>query len=328
MITQTDALAAAIERAHRSATSTLEQGRVATYIPELSKASPSRLGVVVITHDGNEYTCGDVGAPFTLQSVSKVISLTVALARFGPDAVFERVGMEPTGEPFNSLINVEEAESKPLNPMINSGAIAVCSLLVERLGKEAAWESVSGLTAALCSPERVTLSESVYMSERQTAHRNRALAYLLRELGIVKGSPDEAIDMYLRQCSLEVSCRGLAMMALRYADPASIAVTLGVPVQVIRTVNTFLVTCGMYNASGEFAIKAGIPAKSGVSGAIMALVPGHMGIGLIGPSLDKRGNSVGGVHFLHRLSEELGLSIFVARQDHHARLEEVTSPMK
>ncbi len=305
-----DPLIGALQRAFEHGKAAVHRGQVATYIPQLSTAQQSRLGLVVITRDGGVLKQGETESPFTLQSVTKVISLTLALARLGPDAVFARVGMEPTGDPFNSLVDVEEASAKPLNPMINSGAIAVCSLLVECLGTDAAWNGLYGLAQSLCHPEPLSVDHEVFESERATGHRNRALSYLLKELGIVQGRPDEALELYYRMCSLTTTCKGLAHMAYHFARPDRLVSDLSIPSEVVRTVNTFLVTCGMYNASGEFAIKAGIPAKSGVSGAIMAHVPGRMGIGVIGPSLDERGNSIGGFNALILLSQELNLSIF------------------
>lgn len=305
-----EALREALFQAYEAARGVVHQGKVATYIPELARANPARLGAAVVTPAGSLIEVGETHPPFTLQSVAKVLSLALALAHCGPDAVFARVGMEPTGEPFNSLVNVETAEAKPLNPMINSGALAVCALLVEAMGHDAAWDALLALARELCRPEPVSFSERVYASEKETAYRNRALAYLLKELGIIRGAPEEALELYVRICALEVTCAGLARMAFRFAHPLSISQATGIPAEVIRIVNTFLVTCGMYNASGEFAIKAGIPAKSGVSGAIMAVVPGRMGIGVIGPALDRRGNSIGGTHLLTALSHRLELSIF------------------
>jgi len=303
-------LKAALTEALEIGRAATKRGRVVTYIPELASANPERLGVAIALPSGERIVAGDVDPPFTLQSVAKTLSLTLALALFGEDAVFERVGMEPTGDPFNTLISLEEAESKPLNPMINAGAIAVCSLLVDELGPEEAWERIFKAASELCAPEPVRLDQKALASERSTAHRNRALAHLLKELKLMRGEPEVALELYLSLCSLEVSCTGLAQMALFYAHPAALAKAVGVPADVVRTVNTFLVTCGMYNASGEFAIRVGIPAKSGVSGAIMAVVPGSMGIGVIGPALDPRGNSVGGVELLTSLSRRLSLSIF------------------
>ena len=297
----------ALEEAWEQAQTVLSQGRVATYIPELAKADPSRLGVVIYSRGGTRVAAGDTATPFTLQSVAKVISLTLALWRFGPESVFDRVGMEPTGEPFNSLARLERAkEAGPLNPMINSGAIAVCGLLLENMGYAAAWRELTDLAGRMCAPGFFGVNEAVYGSEKATAHRNRAMAHLLRDLGILRVSVEETVDLYTKLCALEVNCDGLAHMGLVFAR----LVGLSIPDHVLRIVNAFLVTCGMYDRSGEFAVRVGIPAKSGVSGAVMACVPGRMGIGVVGPAPEKKGNSVGGLAVLEHLSVILDLSMF------------------
>ncbi|MGI6081723.1 MAG: glutaminase A [Limnochordia bacterium] len=297
----------ALEEAWRRAQTVLDLGRVATYIPELAKADPSRLGVVVYSGSATRAAVGDTATPFTLQSVAKVIALTLALWRLGPEPVLDRVGMEPTGEPFNSLAKLESTgESGPLNPMINSGAIAVCGLLVENMGYAAAWRELTYLAGRMCAPGFFGINEAVYRSEEATAHRNRAMAHLLRDLDILRVSAEETVDLYIRLCALEVNCDGLAHMGLVFAR----LVPLGISDHILRIVNAFLVTCGMYDRSGEFAVRVGIPAKSGVSGAIMACVPGRMGIGLVGPALESKGNSVGGLALLGHLSAGLGLSMF------------------
>lgn len=304
-------LGLALEQAWERARTVLDKGTVASYIPELAKANAFRLGAVVLTREDARFEVGDTHTPFTLQSVAKVIALTLAISRFGPDVVFERVGMEPTGDPFNSLVKLEAAEqAKPLNPMINAGAISVCGLLAEKMGFKQAWQELEALAATMCQSGLLGVNELVYRSELQTAHRNRALAHLLRGLDILKVSPEEVVDLYVKLCALEVNCYGLARMGLFLTHSVNPTFLVNVPTMVLRIVNTFLVTCGMYDGSGEFAIRVGIPAKSGVSGAIMALVPGYMGIGIIGPALDAKGNSVGGVALLAHLSEGLDLSMF------------------
>lgn len=300
-------LSFALGQAFEQAQAVLGQGRVATYIPELAKADPLRLGAVIYSREGARVAVGDTATPFTLQSVAKVIALTLALWHLGPETVFERVGMEPTGDPFNSLVKLESAtESRPLNPMINSGAIAVCGLLIERIGCARAWQDLAQLATEMCAPGFFGVNEAVYRSERETAHRNRAMSHLLRELDILRVSAEDAVDLYIRLCALEVNCDGLAHMGLVLTH----VLPVSIPPLVLRIVNTFLVTCGMYDRSGEFAIRVGIPAKSGVSGAIMACVPRRMGIGLIGPALDAKGNSAGGFALLEHLSAALDLSMF------------------
>lgn len=283
-------------------------GEVATYIPELRKGNPDYLGLSVFGGEGI-IQAGDVHVPFTLQSISKVITLMIALRDRGTSAVFSRVGQEPTGDPFNSIVKLETLEQRPLNPMINAGAIAVCSLITgnsvgERFAKIA--ELISTVTG---NPAR--LNHQVYQSEMATGHRNRALAYFMKDTGVLEGDVEEVLDLYFRQCSIEVSCEDLAKMGLFLANKG--ALPNGhhlIPASIARTVTTFMVTCGMYNASGEFAIQVGIPAKSGVAGGILAAVPGQLGIGVFGPALDKKGNSIAGVRMLMDLSRELELSIF------------------
>lgn len=306
--------AAELERAMEEGLATarrgLPAGRVATYIPELTNADPMAVGVAVALPDGTEWACGQTEQPFTLQSIAKVLALTVGLHRFGPEQVFARVGMEPTGEPFNSIVKLEEsAPDRPLNPMVNGGAIAICALLCEGMGADAAFTSVTDLATAMCHPHGVRLNERVFHSERETGHRNRALAYLLRELGMMHSDPEPVLDVYFRLCSLEVTCAGLAQLALAYAH-APKGRSVGISKAVIRTVNALLVTSGMYNGSGAFAVQVGLPAKSGVSGGIMAVVPNRMGIATYGPALDEKGNSVAGVRLLAAMSRRLDLSMF------------------
>jgi len=191
--------------------------------------------------------------------------------------------------------------------MINAGAVAVCGLLVEQLGPGSFGELVELVRAAAQSGS-VDVDEEVYLAEKETGHRNRALAYFLKDLGVLRAGVEETLDYYFRQCALRVTCVDLARMGLFLAAPP------GSPAPVcrelIRMVNAFMVTCGMYNGSGEFAVRAGIPAKSGVSGAVMAVVPGRLGVGVYGPALESRGNSVGGVELLVALSRRLDWSVF------------------
>lgn len=303
-----DRLRSALEQALAEGRRHVNRGKVAAYIPPLARADPDALGAAIALPGGEVVAAGDCRHPFTLQSVSKVFSLLLALERLGPGAVFSRVGMEPTGDPFNSVLRLELAESpRPLNPMINAGAVAVCGLLVEQLGPGSFGELVELVRAAAQSGS-VDVDEEVYLAEKETGHRNRALAYFLKDLGVLRAGVEETLDYYFRQCALRVTCVDLARMGLFLAAPP------GSPAPVcrelIRMVNAFMVTCGMYNGSGEFAVRAGIPAKSGVSGAVMAVVPGRLGVGVYGPALESRGNSVGGVELLVALSRRLDWSVF------------------
>lgn len=290
----------------------VDKGRVANYIPALAKANPSDLGVCVIDIDNNIYTAGEYQKNFTIQSISKTIVLMLAIMDNGEKEVFKKVGLEPTGDAFNSIYKLEMEEmAKPLNPMINAGAIAVSSMIKGKNFKEKV-DRVLSLFRKISCNNNIMINEEVYLSERKTGNKNRAMGYLLKDMGIVDGEVEEALDVYFKQCSIEMNCIDIANMGLFLANDGIVPKTGEVVVDkhISRIIKTFMVTCGMYNSSGEFAIKVGVPAKSGVGGGIMAAVPHRMGIGIYGPALDKRGNSVAGLKVLESMSKELDLSIF------------------
>ncbi|HKM43615.1 MAG TPA: glutaminase A [Limnochordia bacterium] len=285
-----------------------ERGQVASYIPELKKADPNVAGVALVTSQGL-FEAGDTSVDFTLQSISKVISLLVALEHRGVESVFAKVGSEPTGDSFNSIVKLETSEQKPLNPMINAGAIAVCSLIPGKSVEER-FALISDLIEKILA-RPIEIDESVYRSEKETGHRNRALAYFLKDINGLEGDVEEALDLYFRQCSILVNCGDLARIGMFLATKGiNEAGSPIVSANAVRLVSTFMVTCGMYNGSGEFAIQVGIPAKSGVAGGILGAVPGRFGVATYGPALDRKGNSVVGISMLRRLSEVLDFSIF------------------
>jgi glutaminase len=287
-------------------------GEVASYIPELKKANPDSLGIAVMDLEGNLFKAGDYDAKFTMQSVSKPITLIQALLDCGQEVVFDKVGMEPTGDPFNSMRKLETINpSKPLNPMINAGAIVVTSL-IKGADNHEKFERILNLFRKLSNNPNLQINEAVYLSEKKTGDRNRSMGYFLRDVGVLKGDVEEILDLYFRQCSIEVTCVDIANIAAFLANQGVLLSTGEqlVPKYVTQIVKTFMVTCGMYDESGEYAINVGVPSKSGVGGGIMAAVPNRMGIGVYGPSLDKKGNSVAGVKVLKDLSRELSLSIF------------------
>lgn len=288
------------------------QGRVATYIPELAHSNPHHLGVTVTFLDGTSISAGDAGVPFTLQSISKLFSLIIAIEDCGFDSVFSRVGKEPTGDPFNSIVKLETIKPhKPLNPMINAGAIAVCSL-IKGNGVDEKLQRILQLLQKLSNCPSLRVNEDVYLSEKRSADRNRALAYFMRDSGIIEGEVEEVLDLYFRHCAIELTTKELSRIAAVFATDGRDLQTGEqiIPTQIARVCKTFMVTCGMYNASGEFAIDAGIPAKSGVSGGILSAVPHKLGIGVYGPALDEKGNSMAGVKLLERLAQMWQLSIF------------------
>jgi glutaminase len=262
--------------------------------------------------DGQRWSSGDFDKPFTMQSISKVPALMLAIMDNGEQKVFNKVGMEPTGDPFNSIIKLEIMKSsKPLNPMINAGAIAVDSMIAgscvqDRLNR------LIDFIRRLCHNDSIWFNHDVYISESNTGYRNRALANFMKDTDIIEGDVDEVLDLYFKQCSIEVTAVDIAMLGAVLAGDGISPVTgeVLVPRAIARLVKTFMVTCGMYDASGEFAVRVGLPAKSGVGGGILAAVPGKMGIGVYGPALDAKGNSAGGIKVLQHISKSLDLSIF------------------
>lgn len=297
-----------LEETVREYSNQAERGQVATYIPELAKSDSSLTGIAMMTSRGL-FEAGDSRHLFTLQSISKIISLLVALEQRGVEAVFSKVGSEPTGDSFNSIVKLETSEQKPLNPMINAGAIAVCSL-IPGSSVEERFQQITNLLQEILGRE-VQIDQAVYESEKETGHRNRALAYFLKDVNSLEGDVEEVLDLYFRQCSILVDCRDLARIGMFLATKGiNEAGTPLISPQAVRLATTFMVTCGMYNASGEFAIQVGIPAKSGVSGGILATVPSRCGVATFGPALDQKGNSVVGVSMLRHLSSILDFSIF------------------
>lgn len=289
-----------------------KDGKVANYIPELGKANPNDLSIAINYPDGRCISAGDIDKKFTLQSISKVISLAFVLMDRGFRYVFERVGMEPTGDPFNSIAKLETmAVAKPLNPMINAGALVVTHMIKgdsveERLNR------LVGFIRDLARDSNVGYNEKVARSEFETADLNRALCYFLKQHHIITEDIEPLLDLYTKQCAIQMNGLDLSRIGMIFAmdgvDPHSGRRII--PDDVARICKTFMVTCGMYNASGEFAIKIGIPAKSGVSGGIMGAVPGKFGIGIFGPALDEKGNSIAGMKLLELLSKNYRLSMF------------------
>lgn len=289
-----------------------KNGKVADYIPELGKANPNDLSIAIHYPDGKCVSAGDIDKKITLQSISKVISLAHVLMERGSRYVFERVGMEPTGDPFNSIVKLETMDvAKPLNPMINAGALVVTHMIKGKSVEER-FNRLLGFIRELAGDSAIGYCEKTARSEFESADLNRALCYFLKQNNIITEDVDTLIDLYSKQCAVEMDCLDLARIGMIFAmdgvDPMNEKRIM--PVDVARICKTFMVTCGMYNASGEFAIKIGIPAKSGVSGGIMGAVPGKFGIGIFGPALDEKGNSVAGIKLLELLSKNYQLSMF------------------
>ncbi|RKN77165.1 glutaminase A [Paenibacillus ginsengarvi] len=288
------------------------EGRVASYIPELAHANPQTLGITLHHKSGSFTSAGESDTPFTLQSISKVFTLLLALMDRGEQAVFEKVGMEPTGDVFNSMLKLELVQpGKPFNPLINAGAIVISSLIGGDT-PELKSQRILRFIRDLAGDDSPSFNESVYRSEAATANRNRSLAYFLKDNKVLDQDVEPTLEVYFKQCAIEVTCAHVARMGLILANDGSDPLSGReiVPKRYVRIAKSFMVTCGMYNASGEFAIQVGIPAKSGVAGGILALVPGELGIGIIGPALNDKGNSTAGVQLLKQLSEHYDWSMF------------------
>lgn len=281
-------------------------GHVATYIPELAKADPAAFGIVVATVDGQVYEVGDARALFTIQSVSKPLVYGVALEDSGPERVARAIGVEPSGDAFNS-ISLEPGTGRPRNPMINAGAIATAGL-VGGATRAARLQRVLGALSAYAG-RPLDIDEAVFESERSTGHRNRAIGHMLRNYDVLVNDPEPALELYFKQCSVRVNCHDLALMAATLANGGVQPVTgqRAVRSELVGPLLSVMTTCGMYDFSGEWVYRVGMPAKSGVGGGIMAVLPGQLGIGVFSPALDERGNSVRGVQVCEALSRELGL---------------------
>jgi glutaminase len=275
---------------------------------------PNQLGIALVELDGDEHTVGDVEVPFPIQSISKVFSLVLAMQKaVAGDGVrrelWERVGREPSGDPFNSLVQLERERGIPRNPMINAGALVVDDVLLDHCDDPAA--ECQALLSELAGSE-VGIDETVRSSEADSSHRNRAMANLMKSFGNLNNTVDDVLDSYTKQCSFTMTTRQLARAARFLAndgvDPASGREIL--PSKLARRVAAIMLTCGTYDAAGEFAFNVGLPCKSGVAGGIVGVVPDRMGVCVWSPPLDEQGNSMAGRVALHELAERLDLSIF------------------
>jgi len=288
-----------------------DKGVVASYIPELDKANKNALGVYVLDKERKAYFAGDYQTKFTMQSISKIVSLMLAILDNGEDYIFHKVGMEPTGDPFNSILKLETSSAKrPNNPMINAGAIAISSFIhgKDERGK---FERLLDFMRLIMEDPSLDVNYKIYVGESETGNRNRSMGYFLKSEGTIEGNVEEALDVYFKQCSVEVDTKNLATLGLFLANNGVLSNGKKiVSTRVAKIIKTLMVTCGMYDASGAFAIRVGLPSKSGVGGGIVSVVPGRMGIGVYGPALDNKGNSLAGCSFLEDFSRELGLSIF------------------
>ena len=285
-------------------------GANASYIPELARADSDLLGVAIATLTGDVHTAGDTDVDFTIQSISKPFVHALALRDRGLQGVLDRIDVEPSGEAFNEL-SLEKGSARPRNPMINAGAITASTLVGEPgTSLEGRWELIHAGLSAFAGRE-LTVDESVYESELETAHRNLAIAHMLRGHEIITDDPERAVRVYTRQCSLLVTTRALAMMAATLANGGVQPVTgeQVVGSSVVRQVLSVMTTCGMYDSAGDWVSTVGLPAKSGVAGGIIGALPGQVGLAVFSPRLDEHGASVRGIQVCERLSREMGLHL-------------------
>lgn len=289
-----------------------KEGKLADYIPELAKANPEDFGIYIISSDKRVSKTGDYQKQFTIQSIVKPILLLLALMDNGIECVKSHIGVEATGKPFDAInYSGQKLLSENINPMVNMGAIAMCTMIKGDTYEEK-FDRLLNLTRKLAGNPDIELDESVYLSEKRTGNKNRALAYLLKTYGMIGDEVEDVLDCYFKACSIKVCCADLAKIGLTLANHGKSPITGEriFPSNYANYVNAILMTCGMYDGSGEFAVKVGVPAKSGVGGGIMAVVPTRMGIGIFSPALDSKGNSVAGIKALELLSKRLYLSIF------------------
>lgn len=287
------------------------EGNVSDYIPALSKANPNHIGICLVDIEGNIKKAGDCDIKFTIQSISKVISLMLAIVDNGQEYVFDRVGYEGTDEPFNTLYKLDFPHvSKPANPMINAGAIITTSL-VKGYGDEK-FQRILELTRIVAKNPNITYKEEVYLSEKSTGDRNRALGNIMKSKGMIEGDVEEILDSYFKQCSIEVNAIDLANIGLFLANRCKGLDDYGkITAEKLSSILLgIMVSSGMYNHSGEYLVEVGIPSKSGVGGGIMASVPNKYGIGTFAPALDKIGNSSAGQGMIKSLANDLKLKLF------------------
>jgi glutaminase len=297
-----------VQELHKTYTSLME-GTVASYIPELAKADPNWFGIALVTASGAVYETGDSRHAFTIQSISKPFVYGLALEDNTRAEVQARVGVEPTGDAFNA-ISLEPGTGRPRNPMINAGAIAAAGLIA---GKSHATRLSRMLQMfSLCAGRELAIDETVYRSEAETGHRNRAIGHMLRNFDILREPPDPVVDLYFKQCSISVTCLDLAVMAATLANRGINPLTgkQAIRGEYVESVLSVMASCGMYDYAGEWLYRIGMPAKSGVSGGVIAVLPGQLGVGVFSPPLDARGNSVRGLRVCNDLSRSFDLHLF------------------
>ena len=289
-------------------------GKLADYIPELAAVDPDGFGLAIATGNGKLFTVGDALTPFTIQSVSKAFAYCLALELVGREEVLSRVGVEPSGDPFNA-IEFDPHTNRPFNPMVNAGAITVSGMLRDAKGDDALAFMLDRFSRA--AGRRLRVNQAVYESEAATGHRNRGISHLLLAVGALNAPVDPVTDLYFQQCAIEVTAVDLAWMGATLANMGEHPVSGDqvFSMTAVRDTLAVMFSCGMYDYSGNWAFDIGVPAKSGVGGGIVGVVNRQLGIGSYSPRLDAKGNSVRGVAAFRQLADEMGLHAFDATND-------------
>lgn len=290
-----------------------DRGEVASYIPELARVDVQAFGLAVVDAEGRLAVGGDSRTPFSIQSISKVFTLTLALGMIG-DQLWRRVGREPSGDPFNSVVQLEHERGVPRNPFINAGAIAVTDVIVSGHTPRESLGDILRFMRFIAADDAIAIDEAVAASEKRTGFRNTALANYMKSFGVIENPVDFTLGVYVHHCAIAMSCEQLAMAGRYLAHGGRNPSTghLVVPAERARRINALMLTCGHYDGSGEFAYRVGLPGKSGVGGGILAVAPGKASIAVWSPGLDRSGNSLLGRIALETLTSRMGWSIFGA----------------
>jgi len=301
-----------LERVHAAVKPIIGTGKVASYIPELAKVSPAHFGIAIVDLEGQVYRTGDAEVPFSIQSISKLFGLTLAFHLEG-DSVWTRVGREPSGTPFNSLVQLEQERGRPRNPFINAGALVVTDILFTHYAAKGGVENaLIKFIRKLADRPDIGFDRAVAESERRTSHRNAAMANFMKSFGNLNNDVNDVLEAYCRHCAIEMSCVDLAR-AVTFLANHGVVPWSGEEVldkSSAKRISALMLTCGTYDAAGDFAYRVGLPAKSGVGGGIVALMPGECGICVWSPALEASGNSYAGSIALEMLTSLSGRSIF------------------
>jgi glutaminase len=290
-----------------------DRGKVASYIPELAKIDPKKFGIVVVGNDGEIAAGGDSDVPFSIQSISKVFTLTLALGKIG-DRLWQRVGREPSGSAFNSIVQLEYERGKPRNPFINAGAIAVTDVIVSGHQPRESLGDILRFMQFVTDDNTIKIDDEVAASEQRTGFRNAALANYMKSFGVLDNPVHFTLGVYFHHCAIAMSCKQLAM-AGRFLANNGVNPSTGMSVvthERAKRINAIMMMCGHYDGSGEFAYRVGLPGKSGVGGGILAIAPGKASIAVWSPGLDENGNSHLGRVALEQLTRRMGWSVFSA----------------